>query len=179
VVGRWRGPSCTYVVFFPPADSVSRVQPACDKNVHAARVALLLSAKMTERLEQRHYIKLCQKLGDSQVETIRKIQRVFGDDALGFTQIKEWYIRFKDGRTSVDSDARSDRPSTSRNAELIDQVRTLVMQDHRVTVRELAEEVGIRTGSVHSILTDDLSMRRVSAKRGSCITTTHQLIPRN
>ena len=28
VVGRWRVPSCAYVDFFPPADSVSRVQPA-------------------------------------------------------------------------------------------------------------------------------------------------------
>jgi len=38
------------------------------------------------------------------------------------------------------------------------------MQDCRVTVRELVEEVGISTGSVHSILTDDLAMWRVSAK---------------
>jgi len=113
------------------------------------------------------------------VETIRKIQRVFGDDAMDITQIKEWYNRFKDGRTSVDNDARSGRRSTSLNDELIDKVRTLVMQDHRVTVREVEEEVEISTGSVHSILTDDLSMRRVSAKRGSCIMTTHQLIPRN
>jgi len=37
----------------------------------------------------------------------------------------------------------------------------LVMQDRRVTVRELVEEVGISTGSVHSILTDDLAMHRV------------------
>jgi len=29
VVGRWRGPSCAYVDFFPPADSVSHEQPAC------------------------------------------------------------------------------------------------------------------------------------------------------
>ena len=29
---------------------------------------------MTERLEQCYYMKFCQKLGDSQVETIRKIQ---------------------------------------------------------------------------------------------------------
>ena len=29
VEGRWRVPSCAYVDFFPPADSVSRVQPAC------------------------------------------------------------------------------------------------------------------------------------------------------
>jgi hypothetical protein len=38
------------------------------------------------------------------------------------------------------------------------------MQDRCVTVRELVEEVGISTDSVHSILTDDLAMRRVSAK---------------
>lgn len=34
-------------------------------------------------------IKFCKKLGDSQMETIRKIQTVFGDDAMGITQIKE------------------------------------------------------------------------------------------
>ena len=147
------------------------------ESLYAARVALLFSAKMTERLEQRYCINFCQKLGDSQVETIWKIQRVFGDDAMGITQM-EWYNRFKYGHTSVDSDARSGKPSTSRDDELVDQVRTSVMQDHRVTVRELAEEVEISTGSVHSILTDDLSMRRVSAKRGSCIMTTYQLFPR-
>ncbi|KAG8225268.1 hypothetical protein J437_LFUL006501 [Ladona fulva] len=53
---------------------------------------------MTERLEQRYCIKFCQNLGDSQVETIRKIQTAFGDDSMGITQIKEWYNRFKDGR---------------------------------------------------------------------------------
>jgi hypothetical protein len=50
---------------------------------------------MTERLEQRHCIKFRRKLGDSQVETIRKILRVFGNDAMGITQIKEWYNRLK------------------------------------------------------------------------------------
>jgi len=144
------------------------------ESVYAARVALLFSAKMTERLEQRYCIKFCQQLGDSQVETIRKNQRVFGNDAMGITQIKEWYIRFKVGRMSVESDARSGRTSKSRNEGFIDQVRTLVMQNRRVTVRELAEEVGINTGLVHSIFTDDLAMRRVSAKRGSCIMTTHR-----
>ena len=104
------------------------------ESVYAACVALLFSAKMTERLEQWYCIKFCQKLGDSQMETIRKIQWVFGDDATGITQIKEWCNRFKDGRTSVESDACSGKPSTSRNDELIDQVRTLVMQDRRVTV---------------------------------------------
>ena len=120
--------------------------------------------KMTEQHEQRYCIKFCQKLGDTQVETIRKIQQAFGDDAMSNSRIKEWYNRFKDGRTSVDSEPRSGRPSTSRNENVIEQVWTLVMEDHRMTVRELAKEIGIRLGSVHSILSEDLGMRRVSAK---------------
>jgi hypothetical protein len=98
----------------------------------------------------------------------------FGDYAMGIIQIKEWYSRFKDGRTSVESEAGSSWPSTSRNDKLTDQVRTFVMQDRRITAREL-EEVGISTGSVHFILIDDLDFQ----ERGSCIMKTHQLIPCN
>jgi hypothetical protein len=46
---------------------------------------------MTKRVEQRYCIKFCQKLGDSKAETIRKIQQAFGNDAMGATQIKEWF----------------------------------------------------------------------------------------
>jgi len=94
---------------------------------------------MTERLKQRYCINFCQKLDDTQVKTIRKIQQAFGDDAMSITRIKEWYNRFKDGSTSVDSELRHGRPSTSRNDNVINQVRTLVMQDRRITVRELAD----------------------------------------
>jgi len=149
VVGRWRGFSCTYVVFSRQQTKSVACSQRVSESVCAARVALLFSAKMTERLDQRYCIKFCQKLGDSQVVNIRKIQRVFSDDTMGITQIKECYNRFKDGQTSVYSDARSGRPSTNRNDELIDQMRTFVVQDHRVTVRELAEEVGLSTGTFH------------------------------
>jgi len=68
---------------------------------------------MTEQLEQQYCIKFCQKLGNNQVEAIWKIQRVFGDDTMGITQIKEWYNQFNHGHTSVGSNARSGTPSTS------------------------------------------------------------------
>jgi hypothetical protein len=79
---------------------------------------------MTECLEQQ-YCKFCQKLGGTQAET------------------KEWFNRFKNGRMSTDSDQRSGRPSTSRNADVIDKVRSLIMEDHRLTAWEIADEVGI------------------------------------
>ena len=150
--------------FFPPIESVSSRQSVDDRVsvVNARRIVSY--CKMTERLEQRYCIKFCEKLGDTQVETIRKIQQAFGDDAMSITRIKEWYNRFKDGSTSVDSEPRHGRPSTSRNDNVINQVRTLVMQDRRITVRELADEVGVSIGSVHTILTADLGLRRVSAK---------------
>jgi hypothetical protein len=80
---------------------------------------------MAERVEQRYCIKFCQKLGDSNVEIIWKIQQAFSDDAMGTTQIKEWFNSFKDGRTLADSDQRSGKPSTSQNANVIENVRSI------------------------------------------------------
>jgi ribosomal protein S14 len=119
---------------------------------------------MTECVEQRYCIKFCQKLGNLKVETIWKIQQAFDDDAMGDMQIREWFNCFKDGRTLVDSNQRSGRPSTSRNANIFENVWSLILEDCRLTVREIADKVGISTGSAHSILTEDLHMCRVVAK---------------
>ncbi|KAJ4439787.1 hypothetical protein ANN_07915, partial [Periplaneta americana] len=124
----------------------------------------LFSRKMTERIEQRYCIKFCQKLDYSQSQTILKIQQVFGEDAMGVTQIKEWFNRFKDGRTSAESEQRCGRPQTARSAAVVERVRNLVMADRRLTVREIAEEVGVSKDSAHAILRDDLNMNRVAAK---------------
>jgi hypothetical protein len=40
---------------------------------------------MTEHVEQRYCIKFCQKLGDSKVETIQKIQQVLA--------MMQWVLR--------------------------------------------------------------------------------------
>jgi len=89
-------------IVFPPIESASRRQSVddCVSVVNARRIVNY--CKMTERLEQRYCIKFYQKLGDTQVETIRKIQQAFGDDAMSITRIKKWYNRFKDGSTAVD-----------------------------------------------------------------------------
>ena len=43
-------------------------------------------------------------------------------------------------------------------------MNAVVMQDCCVTIREIAEEVGISTFLAHSIVTEDLAMKRVAAK---------------
>jgi hypothetical protein len=89
-------------------------------------------------------------------ETICKIQQAFDDDARGVTQIEEWFNCFKDGRMSVDSDQHSRRSSTSRYA-VMDKVWISIVEDHRLNIREIADEVGISRGSANMILTDDFN----------------------
>jgi transposase/AraC-like DNA-binding protein len=80
------------------------------------------------------------------------------------TRVYEWFKRFQDGRQNVQSDERSGRPVTSKTETNIADVRSAVRENRRITVRELSEDLHVSYGSVQSILTEDLGMRRVSAK---------------
>lgn len=72
--------------------------------------------------------------------------------------------RFREGRESVDDDAREGRPSTSRVDENIQRVHDLVMSDRRITTRMIAAELAISKGSVQTLLKKDLNMRKLCAK---------------
>jgi len=92
------------------------------------------------------------------------LQQAYGEDCLSRTQCHEWYQRFKSDRTSIEDDPQSGRPSTSMDDDHVVKVLALIRQNRRLTVREVAEEVGICKSSCHQILTDKLKMRRVAAK---------------
>ena len=60
------------------------------------------------------------------------------------------FTHFKAGRTSTDEDLENPRPgppSTSISDNKIDKVRTMICEDHCLTVREIAEELGFSVGS--------------------------------
>lgn len=88
-----------------------------------------------------------------------KLQQAFGEDTMGPTSIKERYHWFKDSRLSAESNSRSGWPSDA----IIAQVQSLLEEDSRSTVRELAEMMDT-TGATHSSLREDLALRRVAAK---------------
>ena len=71
------------------------------------------------------------------------MQKAFGNECMSKTRIKEWYDRFKGGRTSVDSDSRSGRPSTTKTLDNIERVRLAIEGDRQLTVRELENDLGI------------------------------------
>lgn len=92
------------------------------------------------------------------------LKQAYGTDAMSKTRTYEWHKRFREGRDAVDDDDRSGRPSTSKTDDTVQKVRQRLDQDRRMSVRMLAEEIGVPKSVVHRILTEDFNMRKVCAK---------------
>ena len=80
------------------------------------------------------------------------------------TRLFESHRRFKGGREEVEDDHRNGRPSTSRTDENVKRVRQKMRSDRRLTVRMIADELGMNSERVWSIITEDLGMRTICAK---------------
>ena len=114
--------------------------------------------------EMRHAIQFCVRLDESPSTTYAKMQQAYGDQCLSKSTVFEWHKRFREGRTTAADDPRSGRPSTSTSQEIVARCSELVEQDRRRTVDYLSQCLNISTGSTHSILVDNLQMRRVCAR---------------
>ena len=105
-------------------------------------------AKMQRSLEQRYAIKFCVKLGKSGSET-QLLKTAYGDAVLSSAQVLRWYKAFKDGREGVEDEQRARRPSTSRSENNVARVKAVLDRDRRLSVRLMAEEVGLPKTDVH------------------------------
>ena len=65
---------------------------------------------------------------------------------------------------SLDGDPRSGRPSDATDEATVTQVKTLIMSDRRIKVKEICREVGILHGSVLNIIHEHLSTSKVSSR---------------
>ena len=64
------------------------------------------------------------------------------------TRLFESHRKFKEGREEVENDHRSGRPSTSRTDENVERVRQKERSDCRLTVRMMADELGMNSEMV-------------------------------
>ncbi|XP_025155020.1 putative uncharacterized protein FLJ37770 [Harpegnathos saltator] len=80
------------------------------------------------------------------------------------SRVYEWYKRCHEDREDIEDDARSGRPSTSTSDKNVKKVKEIVPANRRITIREVAEEIGISYDSCEAIFTNVLNMKRVTAK---------------
>ena len=93
--------------------------------------------------EQRINLKFLVCLRKTPTEALKLHQEVYGDCTMSRTRLFKWHRRFKEGREEVEDDHRSGRPFTSRTDENVERVRQKVRSDRRLTVRMIADELGM------------------------------------
>lgn len=76
----------------------------------------------------------------------------------------EYAAEFKRGRTSLDDDERLKRLKTAITDDDIEKVHQMVLNDNRIKVREIAEALKISEEHVCYILTEELGMRKLTAR---------------
>ena len=104
---------------------------------------------MQRSLEQRYAIKFCVKLRKSGSETLQLLRATYRDAVLSSSQVLRWYKAFKDGREDIEDEQRAGCPSTSRTENNVARVKAVLDRDRRLSVRLMAEEVGLPKTYVH------------------------------
>ena len=117
-----------------------------------------------DSLEERYAIKFCFKLGKSATETYGILQSVFRPSCMNQASVFEWHKRFKEGRESVSDDERYGRSKEVRTPELIGQIKNFMDKDCRVSIETISAQFDVSVGTVHTIIHEELKMRKICEK---------------
>ena len=101
--------------------------------------------------------------GAPEAEIHHRLSAQYGNSAIPQRSVYDWITMFKNGRTSVTDDERFGRLSTSTTEGNIERVRTMILDNRRSTIDEVAQHLNISHGSAHEI-NNRLGFHKVSAR---------------
>ena len=104
------------------------------------------------KVEYRAVIRYLYLKGKKGQEIHWELTNVYGSSAPLYAQVKFWVGEFKRGRTSLEDETKSGRPSDATDEEMCNKVRDLVYSDRRIKVEEIANALHISHGSVSTTL---------------------------
>jgi len=86
------------------------------------------------------------------------------EHAPSYATIKNWVAQFKRGDFSTCNAPHPGRPKIVTIPEITDQIHELILEDHWILAKSIAEQLNISCERVGSIIHEDLEMRKLSAK---------------
>ena len=116
---------------------------------------------VSEFVEQISAIKFCLRNEISVAETFRMLQKALVDLSMSQKNVYKWYKDSKEDRERVDDLERRRRPSTSTDEQHVNQFKELVHKNRRLTIRDLADTIGISRGSLNTVSKDILGRQLV------------------
>ena len=107
------------------------------------------------------YFKIGEKMPQKRMECFRLL---FDRLAWIERQFFVWYERFKEDRESVRDDERCGRSKEVRTPVLIGQINNFMDKDLCVTTETISAQFDDSVGTVHTIIREQLKMRKICAK---------------
>jgi len=115
--------------------------------------------------EKRAVIKLFFFLqGKAPKEIHAILTETLGEHAPSYATVKNWLAPFKRDDFSTCDAPRPGQLKTVTTPEIIDQIHELILEDHRISAKSIAEQLGISRERVGSIIHEDLDMRKLSGR---------------
>ena len=120
---------------------------------------VLFDFLLFEKMDQRNCNKFCIQNETICARTFEMLCLTFGESTMSRTQVQLWYNQFKEDQEDVNDDARHDRLITSTTGE---SVKKMILNNRRITISEVAGNVGISFNSCQAIFTDVLGIKRAA-----------------
>ena len=119
---------------------------------------------MDQKTEIRSYIKYRIRLNVDSKQIFNELCGIYGPQTISMRTIFRWVKAFKAGKFSVEDATSPGRPKTSVTKANIADVKIVIEQDARLSVKDIASYTGISEGSVQTILKKRLDLRKVCAR---------------
>lgn len=113
---------------------------------------------------QRANVFLLWKTGKRSAEIADLLLTTHGEKAMTLRTVQRWLESFKAGRTDLTDEKRTGRPRSPSRSRLTQDVKSLLEEDARLTVRELSDRVDKPPTNVFRAIKEDLGLVRLSAR---------------
>ena len=121
-------------------------------------------ARDFNNIETRAVINFFSLQGKAPKEIHAILIETLGEHAPSYATVKNWVAQFKRGDFSTCDAPCPGIPKTVTTLEIIDQIHELILEDHRISAKSIAEQLDISSDQVGSIIHGDLDIRKLSAK---------------
>jgi len=115
-------------------------------------------------MEQQLAIKFYFKAGKSVTETLQMVNAAYGGQALSCSNVFRWYGRYHDGQEDIECDPRSGRPTEYRSDNNVEKISQLLLQNHRLLLRMIADEVNIGKDTVRRNVVEVLRKQKICSR---------------
>ena len=145
----------------------------------------MIAPKQSQQ-KQRVVIEFLVSEGQTAQNISRRLKQVYGDGAIDYSTVMRSVKQINDGQKEpTESDfcnrPRSGRPSTAHSSGNIDEADTLIKENRRITINELAESFGSGVKNINILGYSKVCARFVSsqlteAHKQSCLEACSELL---